>query len=139
MWFWLGGGAVKVGEMTRLIRLRRTIHRKLGRPDGALGLNLLGHREYVGGLWEVIGKLQFDFLISRGLKPEHVFLDIACGPLRGGAARTVPGSGQLPGDREGGNPSQNGDRKRTWPRTIPEQGVRVCDFANLRVREVQQE
>jgi hypothetical protein len=70
--------------MVRLIKLRRTIHRKLGRPDGTLGLYLLGHREYVGGLWEAMGKLQFDFLISRGLKPEHVFLDIACGPLRGG-------------------------------------------------------
>ena len=28
--------------------------------------------------------MQFDYLVSRGLRPEHVFLDIACGSLRGG-------------------------------------------------------
>jgi hypothetical protein len=38
----------------------------------------------VGGLWDEIGKLQFDFLVARGLEPSHVFLDIACGSLRGG-------------------------------------------------------
>jgi len=43
-----------------------------------------GHREFVGGFWEVMGKLQFDFLVSRGLRPNHVFLDIACGSLRAG-------------------------------------------------------
>ncbi|MGA2410514.1 MAG: class I SAM-dependent methyltransferase [Candidatus Binataceae bacterium] len=75
--------------MARLIGLRRKIHRKLGRPDGALGIYLLGHREYVGGMWEAIGKLQFDFLLSRGLEPEHVFLDVACGPLRLGV-RLIP-------------------------------------------------
>jgi hypothetical protein len=43
-----------------------------------------GHRLYVGGEWDEIGELQFNFLVSRGLRPEHVFLDIACGSLRGG-------------------------------------------------------
>lgn len=42
------------------------------------------HRNAVGGLWEEIGKLQFDFLVARGLKPEHYFLDVGCGSLRGG-------------------------------------------------------
>ena len=44
----------------------------------------IGHRRYIGGKWDEIGKLQFDFMTGRGLKPEHVLLDIACGPLRGG-------------------------------------------------------
>jgi SAM-dependent methyltransferase len=42
------------------------------------------HRNVVGGLWEEIGQLQFDFLLSRGLKPHHKFLDIGCGSLRAG-------------------------------------------------------
>jgi SAM-dependent methyltransferase len=43
-----------------------------------------GHREFVGGFWEELGHLQFDFLVKQGLKPNHVFLDIACGSLRVG-------------------------------------------------------
>lgn len=47
---------------------------------------VIGHRFIVGGIdayhWFAIGKLQFDFLVSRGLRPEHSFLDVACGALR---------------------------------------------------------
>ena len=42
------------------------------------------HREMVGGLWEELGQLQFNFLRQQGLLPEHKFLDMGCGPLRGG-------------------------------------------------------
>src|SRR6476620_4664989 len=42
------------------------------------------HRLAVGGMWDEIGKLQFDFLIARGLQPHHLLLDIGCGALRGG-------------------------------------------------------
>jgi cyclopropane fatty-acyl-phospholipid synthase-like methyltransferase len=42
------------------------------------------HRGFVGGLWEELGQLQFDFLINSGLKPDHKLLDIGCGCLRGG-------------------------------------------------------
>jgi SAM-dependent methyltransferase len=42
------------------------------------------HRGFVGGLWEEMGRLQLDFLIKEGLKPEHKLLDIGCGCLRGG-------------------------------------------------------
>ena len=42
------------------------------------------HRIAVGGLWEEIGILQFNFLVERGLKPEDFLLDIGCGSLRGG-------------------------------------------------------
>ncbi len=43
-----------------------------------------GHQEFVGGLWNEMGQLQFDFLVKRDLRPSHVFLDIACGSLRAG-------------------------------------------------------
>jgi hypothetical protein len=42
------------------------------------------HREVIGGLWDELGKLQLDFLIEQGLRPEHSLLDIGCGALRGG-------------------------------------------------------
>jgi SAM-dependent methyltransferase len=53
-------------------------------PDSAASIRMLGHREWVGGMWEEIGKLQLDFLVAQGLKPDHALLDIACGSLRGG-------------------------------------------------------
>jgi len=37
------------------------------------------HRSYVGGQWDVLGKLQFEFLLQRGLRPDDILLDIACG------------------------------------------------------------
>ena len=42
------------------------------------------HRSFVGGGWDEIGKHQFDFLVSRGLKPHHRFLDVGCGSFRAG-------------------------------------------------------
>jgi SAM-dependent methyltransferase len=42
------------------------------------------HRQAVGGLWDEIGELQFEFLRSQGLEPEHHLLDCGCGSLRGG-------------------------------------------------------
>lgn len=53
-------------------------------PDGKIGLKILGHRLFVGGKWDQIGKLQYDFLLKEGLKPENCLLDIGCGALRGG-------------------------------------------------------
>jgi ubiquinone/menaquinone biosynthesis C-methylase UbiE len=72
-----------------LKKLIRAIRRAVGqkstlRPEGKDGIRKLGHREYVGGMWEEIGRLQFEFLVQQGLKPSHCFLDIACGSLRGG-------------------------------------------------------
>lgn len=51
---------------------------------GTQGIEDGGHRAYVGGKWEEIGALQFEFLKAQGLRPEHVFLDVGCGSLRGG-------------------------------------------------------
>ena len=54
------------------------------KPEGSAGVKTLGHREYVGGMWNEIGTLQFEYLKSQGLQPHHVFCDIACGSLRAG-------------------------------------------------------
>lgn len=54
------------------------------KQEGEKGIKEMGHRQYVGGLWEKIGKLQFDFLLAQGLKSSDCFLDIACGSLRAG-------------------------------------------------------
>ena len=58
--------------------------RKYHKPEGRRGIRKLGHREYVGGLWDEMGQLQFDFLLAQGLMPSDVLLDIGCGSLRGG-------------------------------------------------------
>ena len=42
------------------------------------------HRGAVGGLWDELGKLQLDFLLAQGLRPDHYLLDVGCGSLRGG-------------------------------------------------------
>jgi SAM-dependent methyltransferase len=42
------------------------------------------HRRQVGGMWDEVGRLQSDFLVAQGLRPEHYLLDIGCGSLRGG-------------------------------------------------------
>ena len=47
------------------------------------------HRQAVGGLWDEIGQLQFDFLLNNGLKPEHYLLDLGCGSFRCGV-KLVP-------------------------------------------------
>jgi hypothetical protein len=58
-------------------------------PHGEAGIAKVGHRSYVGGMWDEIGQLQFDFLVSRGLKADHRLLDIACGALRLGV-KAIP-------------------------------------------------
>ena len=58
-------------------------------PQGDIGIAQLSHRGYVGGMWEEIGNLQFDFLLSKGLTSESYLLDIACGSLRLGV-KVIP-------------------------------------------------
>src|SRR6266446_8468342 len=46
-----------------------------------------GYRRFVGGAgdyWELIGQLQFRFLVDQGLAPSETFVDVGCGALRGG-------------------------------------------------------
>jgi SAM-dependent methyltransferase len=42
------------------------------------------HRQFVGGMWDEIGALQFEFLKRQGLTPDAYLLDVGCGSLRGG-------------------------------------------------------
>jgi SAM-dependent methyltransferase len=41
-------------------------------------------RMVVGGAWDEMGRVQFDFLVKRGLQPGDWMLDVGCGSLRGG-------------------------------------------------------
>jgi hypothetical protein len=55
--------------------------------DTADEVHSVGHRAFVGGdgpFWEKISKLQFEFVRAQGLAPSDVFIDVACGALRGG-------------------------------------------------------
>lgn len=60
----------------------RRLLRRLVRPKPPS--DPLDHRRQVGGQWEEIGKLQFEYLLTQGLKPSDRFLDVGCGSLRGG-------------------------------------------------------
>ena len=42
------------------------------------------HRQAIGGMWDEIGRMQFDYLRTAGLMPGMRFLDVGCGCLRGG-------------------------------------------------------
>lgn len=61
-----------------------TGHPRALKPQGEEAVQKLGHRNYIGGMWEEIGRLQFDFLVQQGLKPWHCLLDVGCGSFRGG-------------------------------------------------------
>ncbi len=56
----------------------------MGRARGAVGRRKFDHRAVVGGLWEQMGRKQFEYLVEQGLQPDHHFLDVGCGSLRGG-------------------------------------------------------
>lgn len=55
-----------------------------GRQLSAADIAAREHRAFVGGMWEEVGALQFDFLKRAGLKPADRLLDVGCGALRGG-------------------------------------------------------
>ena len=42
------------------------------------------HRSFVGGLWDEVGLLQFEFMKSQGLTPKNTLVDVGCGAMRGG-------------------------------------------------------
>jgi cyclopropane fatty-acyl-phospholipid synthase-like methyltransferase len=54
------------------------------RSLGPIERKLKVHRYMVGGLWDEIGRLQFDFVVSEGLAADSTLLDVGCGALRGG-------------------------------------------------------
>ena len=41
------------------------------------------------GSWLKIGQMQFDYLVSHGLKPDMRMLEIGCGNLRAGCSSTI--------------------------------------------------
>lgn len=53
---------------------------KLSNQDIQRGI----HRNTIGGKWKEMGELQLKFMKEQGMQPEHEFLDIGCGSLRGG-------------------------------------------------------
>jgi SAM-dependent methyltransferase len=50
----------------------------------AADIEAKAHRTFVGGMWDEMGALQFEFLRGRGLTPSDYLLDVGCGALRGG-------------------------------------------------------
>lgn len=42
------------------------------------------YRGFIGGLWDEVGALQFEYLRDHGLDPDMTLLDVGCGALRGG-------------------------------------------------------
>ncbi len=69
------GARARLGDFLRWTKARLGLARPRG-PDW--------HRRGVGGRWDEVGPLQFEFLVGRGLRPEHYLLDVGCGSLRGG-------------------------------------------------------
>jgi SAM-dependent methyltransferase len=55
-----------------------------GRELSAAEIAAGRHRELAGGLWDELGRLQFEYLRAEGLAPRHRLLDVGCGCLRGG-------------------------------------------------------
>ena len=72
-------GYVPIGVKRRVRKALPERYRGLWDPDW--------HRGTVRGtdaFWDYLGKLQLDYLVEQGLKPEHHVLDVGCGPLRAG-------------------------------------------------------
>ena len=61
----------KIPNMSKINRYNRQLTQEQ--------INAGIHRDMVGGMWDEIGRLQFEFLRARGLKPNHRLLDIGCG------------------------------------------------------------
>jgi hypothetical protein len=64
--------------------LNEVTFNRYSRNFSALERKRKKHRELIGGMWETIGRLQFDFMVAQGLIPSSTLLDIGCGALRGG-------------------------------------------------------
>lgn len=67
-------------ESSRLMLGINGYHRELSEAEIDAG----AHRAFVGGMWDELGPLQLEFMLSQGLEPAHTLVDIGCGALRGG-------------------------------------------------------
>jgi SAM-dependent methyltransferase len=74
------GPSLPARPVSEAMKNVNSYHRELTPEELARGV----HRGIVGGMWDEIGLLQFEFLKSRGLKPAHKLCDAGCGALRGG-------------------------------------------------------
>ena len=56
------------------------------KKQGVEGIRQVGHRGYVSraAVYDAMGLLQYEFLLSKGLQPSDVLCDVGCGSLRGG-------------------------------------------------------
>jgi hypothetical protein len=73
--------------LRRLMRTYCSLHRLVRTYRGLRELvwrHPLSHRLYVGWMWDEIGRVQFDFMVDQGLKPQDILVDVGCGGLRGG-------------------------------------------------------
>jgi SAM-dependent methyltransferase len=66
------------------LSVKRPIKQRIPKPYYRF-IDPYWHRRAIGGKWEELGELQFDWLVGRGLQPHHYLLDVGCGPLRGGS------------------------------------------------------
>ena len=57
-------------------------HNVYGRSLTAQEVAAGAHRDFVGGMWDEVGALQFEYMQSAGLRPGHRLLDMGCGALR---------------------------------------------------------
>jgi hypothetical protein len=73
-----------IGNVLRTRVFPRLLGERRWALEGKVGVRIVGHRAYIGGRWDEWGQVEFDFMLSRGLQPHHVLLDIGCGALRAG-------------------------------------------------------
>jgi SAM-dependent methyltransferase len=64
--------------------IRRSHDVDYAKPLSEADVRRGSHRRRVGGQWDELGKLQLEFMIAQGLRPEHRLLDVGCGALRAG-------------------------------------------------------
>ena len=77
------------------------------------------HRQVIGGLWDMMGQLQLDFLRTAGLQPGHRVIDVGCGSLRAG----VPLTRYLDAGHYYGIDSQESLIEAGWQREIKPAGL----------------
>lgn len=70
---------VPLGIKRRIRRALPARYRRLWDPDWHRG-TIRGTKAF----WDELGRLQLDYLVAQGLRPEHRLLDVGCGPLRAG-------------------------------------------------------
>ncbi len=73
---------MNVREEENRVRLMKRLTRSTDKIRSDRSSNW--YKTAVGGLWEDVGKLQFEFLVNKGLNPGSYLLDVGCGSLRGG-------------------------------------------------------